>query len=164
MHRPLQGRGYRAEGRVQDDAGLLSPAYLTGLYQRHQRLQSRDLRRPGCRDRCPLRRPTTRAEVNSGDVPERPIAVVDARPDGPARHLRDGVVDGCPDALPLVVCHRPRLRSRTRQTTNAAISTVTAMIARDQRTRRQFIAAALLQPVRARRPRLLIIAAAPVYT
>jgi hypothetical protein len=38
------------------------------------------------------------------------------------------------------------------------------MIARDQRTRRQFIAAALLQPVRARRPRLLIIAAAPVYT
>jgi hypothetical protein len=34
--------------------------------------------------------------------------------------------------------HRPRLRSQRRQTTNAAISTVTAMIASDQRRRRQF--------------------------
>ena len=46
--------------------------------------------------------------------------------------------------LPLVVCHRPRLRRMTRQATNAAISTVTAMIASDQRRRRQLTAVPLV--------------------
>jgi hypothetical protein len=36
-------------------------------------------------------------------VPEGTVAVIDARPDGPGRHLRYGVVDGCPCPFPLVV-------------------------------------------------------------
>ncbi len=80
---------------------------LAGLQARNQRLQSRDLRRPGRRDRLPLRLPTTWAEVNSGDVPEDGLTVVGAWPDGPTRHLRHGVVDGCPCAFPLVLLHCP---------------------------------------------------------
>jgi len=71
--------------------------------ERRQSLQSRNFRRPGRRDRVALRLPTTRAEVNGGDVPEGTVAVVGARSDSPARHLRDGVVDGRPGALPFVV-------------------------------------------------------------
>jgi hypothetical protein len=89
--------------------------------------------------------PTTRAEVDGGDVPEVAVAVVDARPDGPARHLRYGVVDGCPCPFPLVVCHRPRLLCQRRQTTKAAISTMIAMIASNHRSRRTFTSAPLIR-------------------
>jgi len=93
-------------GRPEDDAVRLSPAYLASLQKRRQSPQSTDLRRPGRSDHFPLRQPTTRAEVDGGDVPERAVAVVDARSDGPARHLRYGIVDGCPCSFPLVLVHR----------------------------------------------------------
>jgi hypothetical protein len=129
-------------------------ALYASLYQRRQRLQRGDLRRPGRRDGFPLRLPTTRPEVDGGDVPEGPIAVVDAGADGPARHLRYGVVDGRPCAFPLYVCHLPRPRSQRRQTTKAATSTVTAMTASDQRRRRRFSAEPLLmtEPYDPRKP------------
>jgi hypothetical protein len=136
--------GTRIKRPDHDDAGPLSPACLPSLQQRGQSLQRADLRRSGRRDRLALRLPTTRAKVNSGDMPEGVVAVIDARPDGPARHPHHGVVDRCPCAFPLVVCHRPRLRSQRRQATNAAISTVTATSASDQRRRRQFTAAPLV--------------------
>jgi len=77
-------------------------------------------------------------------MPRRGFTVVGARADSPFRHLRGGVVESSPGMLPLVVCHRPRLRRMTRQATNAAISTVTAMIASDQRRRRQLTAVPLV--------------------
>jgi hypothetical protein len=42
-------------------------------------------------------------------------------------------VESSPGTLPLVVGHRPRVPRLTRQVTNAAISAVTAIIARGQR-------------------------------
>ncbi len=59
-------------------------------------------------------------------MPERAVAVVDARSDGPARHLCDGLVYGRPCTLAYVLCHRPRLRYPSHQTTNAPISTMIA--------------------------------------
>ena len=143
---PITRRAPGAEpGRPGDDAVFLSPAYLASLQKRRQSAQRSDLRRPGRGDRLPLRLPTTRAEVNGRDMPEGAVAVVDARPDGPARHLRYGVVDGCPCPFPLVACHRPCLRCQRRQTTKAAISTMIAMIASDHRRRRTFTAAPLIR-------------------
>jgi len=143
---PITRRAPGAEpGQPRDDAVFLSPAYLASLQKRRQSAQRADLRRSGRRDGFPLRLPTTRAEVNGGDMPEGVVAVVDAWPNDPARHLRQSVVDGRPCVLPHFVCHRPRLRSRARQTTNAAISMVNAMVASDHRRRRRFTSAPLIR-------------------
>jgi hypothetical protein len=58
--------------------------------------QGSDLRLPGPRDRLPLRVPAPRTEVDGSDAPEGHLAVIGARSDSPARHLRQGVVDGPP--------------------------------------------------------------------
>ena len=63
---------------------------------------------PNRRDRLPLRVPTTRAKIDGAEVPEGIVAVVDARPDGPTRHLRQGVVDCPPRPLPILVSHHGR--------------------------------------------------------
>ena len=65
------GAGGRGEG---SGAGL-SPAYLTSLQERGQGLQGGDLGRPCRRDRLPDRLPSTRAEVDGGDVPRRGFTV-----------------------------------------------------------------------------------------
>jgi len=98
------------EYQIRDCAGsyspayrLLSPAYLTGLEELHEGAQRLNLGRAGPGDRFPLRVAATGAEIDDGDVPERHLAVVGAGSNGPARHLRDGVVDGPPSVLALVV-------------------------------------------------------------
>ena len=73
-------------------------------------------------------------------MPEVAVAVVYARPDGPARHLRYRIVGGCPCSFAYVFCHRPRLCCQRRQPTNTVTSTMIAMIASDHRRRRRFIA------------------------
>ena len=126
-------RPVRTRGPSEGSGVGLSPTYLAIHQERRQGAEGFDLSRLGGGDRFPLRLPSTRAEVDGGDVPALVVTMVRRRPDSPSRHPRDGVVESSPGTLPLVVGHRPRLRRMTRQATNAATSTVTAMIASDQR-------------------------------
>src|SRR5665811_549375 len=63
-------RPVRSRGRPDVEALRLSRGNLASLQKRRQSAQRADLRRPDRRDRLPLRLPTTRPEVDGGDVPE----------------------------------------------------------------------------------------------